>query len=229
MRILQSLLGFGPETLDLLFSRKRTPCFTCCFLSLLGKTNKQIVCGSVSLQPPGFICLERRTLIPEEPGAGWRAGCCLLLGMAVGWQRRVIWWYLGSLRAEPPLICRRMCFNRKNQSCPYLCSLAPAGAKSRRWLAGSGHRQRPGSVTPWVGGSCASPVQPEGSVWRLGGAAPARARFCNALCAHASVSAPNLPRRARGAPGSPLPSSPPPATRARPVVCLSPACLRPRS
>lgn len=28
--------------------------------------------------------------------------------------------YLGSLCAEPPLICRRMCFNRKNKSCPYL-------------------------------------------------------------------------------------------------------------
>lgn len=145
----------------------------------------------------------------------------MLLGMAVGWQRRVTWWYLGSLRAEPPLICRRMCFNRKNKSCLYLRSLAPAGAKSQRRLAGSGHRQRPGSVTPWVGGSCASPVQPGGVGVQARGSSASPVLQCD-LCSgvrQRSEPAPPRPRRSRlRAALQPLLASP--AARGRPAVCL---------
>lgn len=114
--------------------------------------------------------------------------------MAVGWHRRVSPWYLSSLCSEPPLICRRMCFNRKNQSCPYLRSLAPAGAEWQRWPAGSGHRQRPKQRHCSVGGSCASPAEPGGSVWRLRAQPQPRPRFCNAISAlRAQRCSPALP------------------------------------
>lgn len=66
MGILQSLLGFSPETLDLLFSRKRNPSLRgVVFFSLLGVGGGSSLRVSVPAAP-GFICWGRSTLIPEN-------------------------------------------------------------------------------------------------------------------------------------------------------------------
>lgn len=162
--------------------------------------------------------LGAQDLNPRGARCCWRPGCCFLLGMAVGWQRRVSWCYLGSLRAEPPLICRRMCFNRKNKSCPYLRSLAPAGAKSQRRLrAPAAPRQRHSLARRFLckpraagGGRC------EGSGEQR---QPVRGFATRSLL---WVRQRSERSGLRAAP-PPLPASP--AIRARPAGCLFVSCV----
>lgn len=164
--------------------------------------------------------LGAQDLNPRGARCCWRPGCCFLLGMAVGWQRRVSWCYLGSLRAEPPLICRRMCFNRKNKSCPYLRSLAPAGAKSQRRLrAPAAPRQRHSLARRFL---CKPRAAGGVGVKARGSSASPCAVLQRDLCS-GSVSAPS----ALGSALLPRPS--PPALQSAPAplgVCLSPACLQ---
>lgn len=160
---------------------------------------------------PGFVCLKHGTLIPEEPDTGWRAGCCCCMsvlpsGMAAGWQRRVNWRYLDSVSAEQLLICRRMCSNRKNKSCLYLCSFAPARAKLQSclsawpgagsWAPGTGSAGRVSHLAPSQRRSSGRRILCKQNaaagvsacVRRHQGKATAPTWFCNAIslrsCAH---------------------------------------------
>lgn len=88
----------------------------------------------------------------------WRAGCCLLLRVAVGCQRRVSRWHLGSLWAEPPLICRRMCFNRKVnpvRTCARSLLPGPGGGTARPGSELLCKRRAPGAPRGARGGSAA--------------------------------------------------------------------------
>ena len=178
---------------------------------------------------PGLMCSTRRTPIPEEAGAAWRAGCCgcvsvLPSGTVAGWQRRVNWSDPDSERAEQPLICRWMCSNMKNKSCPYLCSPAPAwpGAGSRHWP-----RFSPGPK-PTLPPGCS-----RGGGHKVHAKPPGRSNSpCAGLQGDLSLRS-RAPRHPRTCP---IASAAPFANRCSPAVlasvqfdvCLSPRCLQAR-